>query len=186
MTISNWKELFEVLGAGFKLHAIADKSREKADKFNLETVGLEVRAVRILRIIDGQPGITFGELVEITQGERSLVSRLLQILVRSGHITRKISESDARRFELYSTEQGARTSALAKEFVSATLEVFLAPLSPEQAQEFDRALTLLGHWIETPEFNERLERIAAAVKDKRQAQDEKQAAPKKSRKRASG
>lgn len=138
------------------------------DRFKAFT-GLEIRTIRVLRLIGNNPGITFAEIVERAGLERSLASRMIQHLVREGHIERRNSPEDARRFELYVTPRGATARRRADLLSERGLEILYAPLSSEEVATLSATLEKLAHWVDSAAF---LEKSAVAFDEIMEAEGE--------------
>jgi len=109
--------------------------------------GLAVRDLRVLRLVDDNPGITFSDLIEKTKFDRSLVSRLLNGLLRDGLIERWNSADDARVFHLRTTEAGKKRRRLAAKIGQKIETLVLKPLSKSQRASLLESIELLTAWI---------------------------------------
>jgi DNA-binding MarR family transcriptional regulator len=109
--------------------------------------GLEVRELRVLRLIDDNPGITFSDLTEQTKFERSLASRLLNGLLREGLVERENSAADARVFHLRTTEAGRERRRLATRIGQKLEAHLLQPLSEAQRAGLLETIELLTDWV---------------------------------------
>ena len=119
--------------------------------------GLDVHELRVLRLIDDQPGVTFTALAQQTRFERSATSRILSKLVKARLVERAIDEDDARQFRLTSTRAG---KALRKRADPLSLEIeqlVLSSLSDAEQLAFRKILDKLNNWLDA-EFATELER----------------------------
>ena len=141
----------------YQLASIAENAVTPAARLFEHRFGLDVHELRVLRLIDDQPGVTFTVLAQQTRFERSATSRILSRLVKAGLVERAIDDHDARQFRLSATEAG---KALRKRADPLSLEIealILSALSgPEQAQ-FRKILDKLSLWLNV-EFPPELER----------------------------
>lgn len=138
----------------FRLHVLAEEAINASDAIFVERVGCNIRELRILRIIDEYPGVTFQEIVTATRLERSLASRLIRRLLSLGLILRENNQQDGRRYELYVTETGKHIR-LESERVSDELEgVLLEPLTSEEASALKTMLDKLALWVRSPGYQE--------------------------------
>ena len=64
----------------FRLDVLAAEAIGANDALFVEATGCTIREVRVLRLIDDYPGITFVEICRVTGLERSLTSRLIRHL----------------------------------------------------------------------------------------------------------
>lgn len=109
--------------------------------------GLEVRELRVLRLIDDNPGITFSDLTDETRFERSLASRLLNALLREGLVERENSAADARVFHLRTTEAGRERRRLAARIGQKLEAHLLRPLSEVQRAALLETIEHLTEWV---------------------------------------
>ena len=65
----------------FRLDVLAQEAISANDAIFVKTVGCTIREVRVLRLIDDLPGITFIEICRATGLERSLASRIIRRLL---------------------------------------------------------------------------------------------------------
>jgi DNA-binding MarR family transcriptional regulator len=113
--------------------------------------GLDIHALRVLRLIDDEPGITFTTLAERTKFERSATSRILSRLVKHALVRRRIDSKDARQFRLYATPK-AKSLRTEADPLSLELEaLMLAPLRDDERRQFRAMLTRISNWV-TGEF----------------------------------
>ncbi len=131
----------------FRLDVLSTEAIRIANEVYMACCGLAVRELRILRLIDDNPDITFSELTEETKFERSLASRLLNDLLHEGLIKRKNSPADARVFHLRATNAGRERRRLATA-IGRDLEAhLLKPLSGEQRTALLESIELLTDWV---------------------------------------
>jgi len=90
----------------YLLEIIADEAIVGNDAIFVRELGYSIREIRVLRIVDDSPGITFVEIWEKSGLERSLTSRILQKLIGDGLLSRTSSGTDARKYHLSTTEKG--------------------------------------------------------------------------------
>lgn len=140
----------------YQLASIADNAIEPAARLFEHRFGLDVHELRVLRLIDDQPGVTFTSLAQQTRFERSATSRILSKLVKSGLAVREIDDHDARQFRLRVTEAG---KALRKRADPLSLEIeslILSALSESEQKQFHKILEKLNLWLNV-EFQPKLE-----------------------------
>lgn len=133
--------------------------------------GLNVHDLRVLRLIDDQPGVTFTSLAKQTKFERSATSRILSRLIKAKLVRREIDEDDARHFRLFVTEAGVALRSKADPLSLEMEALILSALTEGERSEFRRMLDKLSGWLAT-EFPVQLARrypdAAAPVRRKRQ------------------
>jgi len=141
----------------YLLEIIADEAIAGNDAIFLRELGYSIREIRVLRIVDDNPGITFVEIWEKSGLERSLTSRILQKLIGDGLLSRASSGTDARKYHLSTTPKGHALRRQGR-VMSDTLEGLLLDPFPEaeRARLFDQ-IERLGRWVRSEEYRAALE-----------------------------
>lgn len=140
----------------YKLNIVAQEAILANDAIFIRETGCRIRDLRVLRLIDDQPGTTFAEIAKSTGFERSLTSRIIQGLLSAGLIERENSSEDARVFRLSTTERGKATRQLARA-LSDRLEVILTdPLSVQELRALNDILARLGAWVTSEDYRQAL------------------------------
>ena len=141
----------------YRLNIVAEQAITANDDIFLRETGCRIRDLRVLRLIDDMPGITFAEIAKITGFERSLTSRIIQNLIGAGLIARQNSTADARVFMLSTTPKGKEVRQIARQ-VSDRLEVILTdPLSTQELRALNDILARLGHWVTSEDYRAALQ-----------------------------
>ena len=153
-----WSKGFEKGNAVFQMHALSNAANEAGHQIFIDACGLEIRMIRVLRLIDDQPGITFAGIVKAAGLERSHVSRMIQQLIREGFVERRNSEHDARQFELYALDRGREARRKADSLSERGLDVLFAPLDEGQKRAFVETLNTLARWVDSEGFEEAMKR----------------------------
>lgn len=136
----------------YRLNIVAQQAISANDEIFLNETGCRIRDLRVLRLIDDTPGITFAEIAKITGVERSLTSRIIQNLLGAGLIERENSSHDARVFLLSTTEKGKDIRQVARR-LSDRLEVILTdPLSAQELRSLNEILARLGSWVTSEDY----------------------------------
>lgn len=161
--VRNWSDTFHRGNPIYQLNMLASVTVDSVEDRFMEHVGLDVRTVRVLRLIGDNPGITFADITVRTALERSLTSRLIQNLVRGGQIERRNFESDARRFGLYITEAGQVARSRADRLTAIGLELVFAKLEPREVSAFIATMGKLANWIDSDEFEAKVEAAYGSV-----------------------
>lgn len=141
----------------YQLASIAENAVVPAARLFEQRFGLDVHELRVLRLIDDQPGVTFTILSQQTRFERSATSRILSRLVKAGLVERAIDEHDARQFRLRATPSG---KALRQRADPLSLEIealILSALTADEQAQFRKILDKLNLWLNL-EFLPELER----------------------------
>ena len=122
-----------------------------AERLFVKRFGLDVHELRVLRLIDEQPGVTFTRLAALTKFERSATSRILSRLVKASLVRRKIDEDDARQFQLFATARGRELRTRADPLTLEIETLILSTLGAEQRRQLRLIIDSLSTWL-TSEF----------------------------------
>jgi DNA-binding MarR family transcriptional regulator len=159
----------------FRLDVLAQEAIGANDAIFVKTVGCTIREVRVLRLIDDFPGITFIEISRATRLERSLASRIIRRLLALQLIRRDNDSEDARRFGLSTTDLGKRRRTEAR-VLSDRLEVTLClPLSAGERKHLNNLLDRLALWVRSSEYKQALAEHEAGGAQEKQSRKRKQA-----------
>ncbi|WIV51195.1 MarR family winged helix-turn-helix transcriptional regulator [Marivivens sp. LCG002] len=140
----------------YKLNIVANRAISENDSIFVRETGLNIRELRVLRLVDDTPGITFVDVSEVTSLERTLTSRIIQKLIRDGFLVRENSKEDARKFGLHTTEAGKKARAKGR-LVSDRLErLLIQPLSAEEEATLNTLLNKLGAWVASKDYRDLL------------------------------
>lgn len=145
----------------YRLNVLAAAAIDSGEAAFGDMIGGSIREMRVLRIIDDHPGIGFAEIVRATRLDRSLVSRLIQALLKQGLIERRSTPNDARRFELHATDLGRRKRAGSQAITTAFETLILKPLSAEQKAALEEALEVLAGWVGSEAYEDEVEALRA-------------------------
>lgn len=141
----------------FRLDVLANETIAYNDHAFVNTVGCNIREIRVLRIVDDIPGITFMEIVAATRLERSLVSRIIQRLLALDLIIRRNQPDDARRYQLFTTDSGKERRKQARKLADELEEILFSPLGRKQSEELSSALEKLALWVHSDEYREAID-----------------------------
>jgi DNA-binding MarR family transcriptional regulator len=150
----NWSKGFQQGNAVYQLNMLANATVNSIDDRYAEAVGLDIRTIRVLRLIGDNPGITFAEIATLGALERSLASRLIQTLVRGNYVERRNDATDARRFGLYITASGKTIRARADHASDQGLKLLFQELPPDEVTSFMQTMARLAQWIDSDEYEE--------------------------------
>lgn len=127
----------------FKLDLVKSEMIRQANAVYRPACGLDVRSLRVLRIICDEPGITASMLKGQTLIEKTLLSKVMAELIKRKLVRRTVHPNDARHFQLWPTVAGKRTRSSSDE-LGMSLEVeMLAALSSEELEELNRIMDKL-------------------------------------------
>lgn len=141
----------------FRLNLLAQLAIEANDQIFREKTGLSIREIRVLRLVDDNPGITFVELNRAAYLERSTTSRIIQALIKAELIQRVNDVGDARRFSLYATDQGRRLRQRARLLSDSLEEVLVHPFGQAERAQFEAHLSRLADWVRSDGYRDALE-----------------------------
>ena len=140
----------------FRLDVLAAEAIGANDALFVEATGCTIREVRVLRLIDDYPGITFVEICRVTGLERSLTSRLIRHLLALGLIQREGTESDARRYRLSTTKLGKARRLTARALSDRLEAVLTRPLGKGELDSLKSMLDRLATWIRSEDYGKAL------------------------------
>lgn len=112
-----------------------------------QRIGLDVYHVRILRLIDDQPDITFTQLANQTRLERSATSRSLQRLIKAGLVERTNDAGDARQFHLVATAKGRSLRRKSDPLTEEMESLMLQALNGGERETFLVCLDKIALWV---------------------------------------
>lgn len=131
----------------YQLASISEDAIKPAAKMFEHRFGIDVQALRVLRLVGDQPGVNFTTLAAQTRFERSATSRILSRLIKSGLVRRELDEHDARQFRLFITDKGIALRGQADPLSLALEELILSALPEEERQQFRQSLDKLSDWL---------------------------------------
>jgi MarR family transcriptional regulator, temperature-dependent positive regulator of motility len=116
----------------FKLDLIKSEMINRANAEYRPAFGLDVRSLRVLRMICDVPGVTASVLKEQTLIEKTLLSKLITDLIERKLVRRTIHPDDARHFQLWPTAGGKRTRVSSDELGQSLETQMLSMLTAEE------------------------------------------------------
>lgn len=137
----------------FILDIIAKEAISANDDIFRDKLGYTIRELRVLRIVDDNPDVTFVDICSLTGLERSLVSRILQTLIRDGLLSRASSSDDARKYHLSTTASGKQVRAEGRRISDELEEVLLGPFTGAERDQMFDLLERLGLWVRSEEYH---------------------------------
>lgn len=127
----------------FKLDLVKSEMISRANASYRSAVGLDVRSLRVLRVICDTEGITATALSEQTLIEKTLLSKLIADLIERKLVRRSIHPDDARQFQLSPTAAGKRLRVTADEHGQSLETEMLSMLSAQERGELNRIVDKL-------------------------------------------
>lgn len=131
----------------YQLDSLSVEAIRVANERYRKVCGLDVRELRVLRCIDDNPDITPGGLLALTYLEKSLISKILGILVKLDLVQRAVNARDARQFNLNVTAAGHALRLRADKFGDELEEQLLSPLEPAERKALSQSLGTLIAWV---------------------------------------
>lgn len=127
----------------FKLDLIKSEMISRANAVYRPACGLDVRSLRVLRIICDTPGITTTAVKELTLIEKTMLSKLMADLIERELVHRTIHPDDARHFQLWPTDAGQRTRVASDELGQSMESEMLSMLSPDEREQLNHIVDKL-------------------------------------------
>jgi DNA-binding MarR family transcriptional regulator len=128
----------------FRLSVLSNTiSRRIADLYDRE-FGLSVWQWRVMAVTADTPGISATEIGQRTEMDKVAVSRAVAGLIEMGYLVRRLSETDARRSDLFLTEAGEEVYALIVPLARAEESRLISSLSYEEQVELERIMRKLA------------------------------------------
>jgi DNA-binding MarR family transcriptional regulator len=143
----------------YLLEVIAEEAIAGNDAIFLRALGYSIREMRVLRIVDDNPGTTFVEIWERSGLERSLTSRILQKLIGDELLSRTSSGTDARKYHLSTTPKGQALRQRGRTLSDALEVLLLDPFPAADRAWLFSQIERLGRWIRSEEYRAALERF---------------------------
>lgn len=132
----------------FRLDLLKTEMNRRANLLYRREIGLDVRALRVLRAICDVPGRTSSEVRELTLIEKTLLSKVVTDLIDKKLVRRTIHPEDARHYQLWPTPNGMRTRAASDKIGHAMeQQMLLSALSAAELGELHRILGKLANGL---------------------------------------
>lgn len=155
--------IFESRAMSHRMEVFVNESIHLNDPLFIDNIGCTIREYRVLRMIDEHGGIAFKEITRITGLDRSLVSRLIRILLKRELIYRVNSKEDARRFELFTTESGKAACDRGRQLTAEAEKRLFEPLQEGELEQLNALLNKLAFWVRTPEYSEQVQAMQREI-----------------------
>jgi DNA-binding MarR family transcriptional regulator len=132
----------------YHLSAITEDGIGNANQIFETRFGWSVRELRVLRIVRSTPGVTFTTLAALTKFDRSLTSRILSSMIKTGLIERTNSAEDARIFTLKATSKGETLCDQADPLTADLEALMLKPLAEGEREAFLAMIDRVRTWVQ--------------------------------------
>lgn len=146
----------------YLLEIIANEAIAGNDAIFLRELGYSIRELRVLRIVDDNPGVTFVDVWDKSGLERSLTSRILQKLIGDGLLVRTSSGTDARKYHLCTSEAGKALRERGRAVSDALEGLLLSAFPPEDRQRLFEQIERLGQWVRSEDYKRALQDYPAS------------------------
>jgi DNA-binding MarR family transcriptional regulator len=116
----------------------AIKSYRKLCQQNINKVVVDITVDQALALIilDKHPSLSQHEIAELIFKDKASITRIIELLVKKGLITRAIHPTDRRKFELSITTAGRQTIAQLADTISLNRQTALAGLTETELAQF--------------------------------------------------
>jgi DNA-binding MarR family transcriptional regulator len=128
----------------FRLDLASALLTERANAVYGERWGLDVRALRVLRLACAEPGITPKSLSHGTLVEKTLLSKVLAELEARGLLVREPHPHDGRSVALRATRDGMKVARDSEKLGMALESELVAGLSAKERETLERLLAKLA------------------------------------------
>lgn len=123
-----------------RLDVMNGLAKELAGRQHQRQLGLMLREVRLVLIIETSPGLTMGQLIARSFLEKTLVSKAITRLCSLGLVERRIGSQDARHVTLHLTRAGEATAEQAGSIARSYLDAWMTVLTQEEREAFDATI----------------------------------------------
>lgn len=153
---SDQRRVFRNHRLTYRLAVVAETAINANETIFQEMVGLGIRELRVLRLIDDNLGISFVDISAATAIERSRTSRIIQRLMNLGLVSRQISHSDGRRYRLFTTDAGKERRHQGRAVSDSLEEILQHQLDATEVAALARTLERVAVWISSDDYASQL------------------------------
>jgi len=94
----------------------------------------------ILIILDQNSDYSQKEIAELIFKDNASITRIIELMVKKNYLTRKINESDRRKFNLEITEKGKKTIESLSPVIQTNRQTALEGLTQDEIEFLDKTL----------------------------------------------
>jgi len=118
------------------------KEYRKISQKNIKKIvsDITVDQCLLLIILNEKADYSQKEIAELIFKDNASITRIIELMVKKDYLTRKINESDRRKFTLEITEKGKNTIKLLSPVILKNRETALNGLSSEEIEMLDKIL----------------------------------------------
>ncbi|GAA4041483.1 MarR family winged helix-turn-helix transcriptional regulator [Hymenobacter glaciei] len=120
----------------------AIKGYRKLCQQNIDKVmdNLTVDQGLTLLVMDKHPDLSQQQVADLTFKDKASITRIIELLVQKGLVSRAIHPTDRRKFDLHLTEAGRSTLAQLADTIALNQRTALQGLSQEELAQFEATL----------------------------------------------
>ena len=89
----------------------------------------------VLKVVDSNPGMSQTEVAERSQKEKTNITRIIDLLEKSGCVERRKDKRDRRYYRIYATGEGKKVLKMVSPITEKTEEICTQSLSRKQIGE---------------------------------------------------
>lgn len=134
----------------FLMDIIAGEAIRANDGIFRRELGLSIRELRVLRVVDDNAGIGFDSILRVTGLDRRGVALHLRKLVDAGLLSR-----DGAAF--HATAQGKALRERSRAVSDSLEELLLGPLTRSEREALFAQLEMLAHWVRSDTYQKTLD-----------------------------
>jgi DNA-binding MarR family transcriptional regulator len=134
----------------FRLDLASALLTERANAVYREQCDLDVRALRVLRLVCAQPGVTPKAVSRRALVEKTLLSKILADLEARGLLGREPHAQDGRSVALRASREGRKVARDSERIGRALEAELVSALSDRQRETLDRLLATLTNSLMAP------------------------------------
>ncbi len=97
----------------------------------------------VLKVIDANPGMSQTEVAEKSQKEKTNITRIIDLLEKSGCIERRKDENDRRFYRIHATEEGKEVLKTVNPITGKTEEICTRSLNTKQIEKIIDSLNVV-------------------------------------------
>ncbi|GAB6070911.1 MarR family transcriptional regulator [Thiomicrorhabdus hydrogeniphila] len=126
---SSLENLFQLV------HALKRQLHQQTDQLNVDIAHMHIR---VIKVIDKKQPCTANDIIQFLGRDKAQVTRLINMLIEKGLITKEINPNDKRSQYLNTTQAGVDILNEIKEIDSKTVQIMSQGLTPHELEEFQR------------------------------------------------
>ncbi len=105
-----------------------------------EECGITNEQWLVLKVIEANPAVSQTEIAEKSQKDKTNITRIIDLLEKSGCIERRRDERDRRMYRIHATEEGKKILMTVNPITQKTEEICTQSLKKKQVKELIESL----------------------------------------------